>query len=219
MELWTNCTSTPEPDFLASIKLAVILLVIFGVLLSWATVLESKTSTEHVQRVVYQTFWFDLFLFLLGLNVTCSALSRLPWKKRHTGFVVTHAGIIIILIGSMITRKLGVEGQMMLQEGRKADYITLNYDVLSVALPRLNVQDTITPDFSISGIPKGKALRFNLENTGAELYVNEYFSNPRVVHRITNDGNTRNPAVQVQFHRANSPAIEFEQWLLLMTPL
>src|SRR5690606_22786196 len=86
-------------DFLASIKLAVILLVVFAVLLSWATVLESKHSTDYVQRLIYQTFWFDLFLFFLGLNVLFSALSRMPWKKRHTGFLVTHLGILVILLG------------------------------------------------------------------------------------------------------------------------
>jgi len=54
---------------------------------------------------------------LLGLNLTASALSRWPWKKYHSAFLITHLGIITLLIGSLIGRILGVEGTITLFKG------------------------------------------------------------------------------------------------------
>jgi cytochrome c biogenesis protein ResB len=90
----------------------------FAILLGVATFYESSTSTEAAQRLIYKSAWFDFLIFFLGVNVLCAALSRLPWKKRQFGFVITHLGIIIILVGSLITRKFGVEGQLALLEGK-----------------------------------------------------------------------------------------------------
>jgi hypothetical protein len=47
---------------------------------------------------------------LLGANLACSAFSRWPWRKHHLAFLITHLGIITLLIGSLIGRIWGVEG-------------------------------------------------------------------------------------------------------------
>ena len=89
--------------FLASLKLAVILLVALAAILSIATFYESIYDTKTAQYLVYKSPLFALFLGFLGVNLLCSALMRYPWKKSQTGFVITHLGIIIILIGSLFT--------------------------------------------------------------------------------------------------------------------
>ena len=39
------------------------------------------------------------------------------WKRRQTGFVITHAGLLIVLVGSWISLKFGDEGQVAMLEG------------------------------------------------------------------------------------------------------
>jgi len=34
----------------------------------------------------------------------------MPWKRHHTGFLLTHLGIIVLLAGALIGRLYGVEG-------------------------------------------------------------------------------------------------------------
>ncbi len=205
-------------DFFASLKLAVILLVIFGAMLSWATFYESSTSTEEVQQLVYKTLWFDLFLLMLGINVTCSALKRLPWKKRHTGFVLTHTGIIIILIGSLMTRKFGIEGTLALQEGESASFIRLNDAVLSVSIPRLDVHEEFDPWFLDEGVPAGKEIRYPVSDTGLACYVDQYFFNPRTIDRVTNDGQPGHPAIRIAFSQGGQSSGLQPQWLMLDHP-
>jgi len=205
-------------DFLASLKLAVILLVAFAILLSWATILESKTSTENVQRLIYQTRWFDFLLFVLGVNVFCAAMSRFPWKKRHTGFVITHLGILIILAGSMVTRKYGIEGQLILQEGQTSDSILINETVLSVKVPRMNVQVEYDPWFLNRPIPEGKEIRYPVGETGIVCYVERYLLNPQPIQRVTGGGTPGNPAIQLGLHQAGMNETSTGPWLIARDP-
>lgn len=118
--------------FFSSLKLAVISILLLAVVLTVATVLESLYGTRAVHVLVYGTPWFAGVLFLLGLNVLCAALVRFPWKKSQTGFVLTHLGIIILLIGSVITQRFGVDATMPVTEASQENEITLNDLVLSV---------------------------------------------------------------------------------------
>ncbi|HEY2568927.1 MAG TPA: hypothetical protein VGI25_06385, partial [Candidatus Udaeobacter sp.] len=44
-------------------------------------------------------------------------LSRWPWRKHHVAFLITHLGIITLLIGSLIGRIWGIEGTITLFKG------------------------------------------------------------------------------------------------------
>ena len=103
--------------FLGSVQLALPMLLILALLLATGTIVESRFSTAVAKRFVYSTWWFGGFLLLLAVNLFCSAFSRFPWKKHQTGFVITHLGIIFILAGSLVTQKMGADGQIALKEG------------------------------------------------------------------------------------------------------
>jgi len=104
-------------QFLISLKLAVILILSLIVSLSAGTILESLYGAPTAKIIVYNSFWFSFILLMLGFNVLTVALSRFPWKKKHIGFLMTHLGIILILIGSMVTRCFMTDGQLIISEG------------------------------------------------------------------------------------------------------
>src|SRR5574340_473301 len=86
--------------WLASLELAVILIVLLAVILAVATFIEGGYGRDYAAWFVYGSTWFAAFLGLLGLNILAAALIRLPWKKRHFAFLVTHAGLLVLLVGS-----------------------------------------------------------------------------------------------------------------------
>jgi len=112
--------------FFASLKLAVFSILGLAIVLAVGTVLESIYGTRAALSMVYGTWWFAGQLFLLGLNVTCAALSRYPWKKHQTGFVITHVGIITILLGSLLTQKFGVDGSLPVVQKQQSGKVILN---------------------------------------------------------------------------------------------
>src|SRR5213080_2083109 len=104
-------------EFFSSLKLAVVLLAVLIAGAIVGTIWESSFDANVARTYVYGAPWFNAWLVLLGANLTASALSRWPWKKYHTAFLITHLGIITLLIGSLIGRIFGVEGTITLFKG------------------------------------------------------------------------------------------------------
>src|SRR5881275_2239241 len=103
--------------FFASLQLAVVLLAVLIVAAIAGTLYESSFDAKVARAYVYGAPWFNIWLVLLGANLTCSALSRWPWRKHHVAFLITHLGIITLLIGSLIGRIWGIEGTITLFKG------------------------------------------------------------------------------------------------------
>jgi hypothetical protein len=120
-----NSNSSAQPgwqrnpifEFFASLKLAVVLLAVIIVAAIAGTFYESSFDAKVARAYVYGAPWFNLWLVLLGANLACSALSRWPWRKHHLAFLITHLGIITLLIGSLIGRIWGIEGTITLFKG------------------------------------------------------------------------------------------------------
>src|SRR5688572_7896660 len=105
---WAN----PLSRFLASLKLAILIFVALIVVMAAGTFIESYYGADAAKILIYQAPWFWLIFLLLGLNLAFAAFDRWPWKKKHMGFVVTHAGIILILLGAFWTAKTMIDGQI-----------------------------------------------------------------------------------------------------------
>ncbi|OGX06853.1 MAG: hypothetical protein A3G87_01490 [Omnitrophica bacterium RIFCSPLOWO2_12_FULL_50_11] len=118
--------------FFGSLRLAVFLIVVLGISFAVGTVIESNHGADAAQVLVYRTRWMTVLLFLLALNLFASALDRIPWKKKHVGFLTTHLGIILMLAGALVTQAFGIEGQVQVQEGSTESRMTLAEPLLHV---------------------------------------------------------------------------------------
>jgi hypothetical protein len=98
----------------ASLQLAIALLSLFTLCLALATFVESAYGGRVARELVYRTWWFTLLLALLAANVLCAALKKYPWKRHQTGFLITHAGLIVLVLGGLLSALGGTEGQMIL---------------------------------------------------------------------------------------------------------
>ncbi len=108
--------------FLASLKLAVISLLSLAGSLAYATIyVEKNYGTIAVNEWVYESAWFSILLAFLATNILCAALIRFPWKKRQTGFVVTHAGLLVLIFGAWWGFQFSDEGQAGAVEGGTVD--------------------------------------------------------------------------------------------------
>lgn len=107
-----------------SVQLAVALIVILAVVLALATILEADQGRAYAQWWVYYSPWFFALLALLGANILAATIIRYPWRKK-VGFLITHAGLLALLAGSVQTFLGGIEGQIAIQEGQTTDRIVV----------------------------------------------------------------------------------------------
>src|SRR5438552_490302 len=109
--------------FLGSLQFAIILLTVLIVAAIAGTICETQINPDIAQKYIYNNWLFNLWLSLLCINLFCVAAIRYPWKRHQTGFVITHAGIITLLIGSMIDRIWGIEGFVHLYSDKPGTHV------------------------------------------------------------------------------------------------
>lgn len=110
------------PRFLASLQLAVAMLVSLSAVLAWGAAVETHFGRAHAKWYIYESPWFIALLSLLGLNIFSAAAIRFPWRRHQTGFVVTHLGLLVLLVGAMQSFLGGVEGSITLTEGDSTEH-------------------------------------------------------------------------------------------------
>ena len=125
-------------DFLASLKLAVILLVVLLVGLSAGTILESRSDAATAGRLVYYSWWFLGLQGLFATNVALSIASLFPWGRKRIGFLMTHASLLLILAGAALTYFGKVEGQLGLWEGESGSLL-INQDATGKVTSRIQL--------------------------------------------------------------------------------
>jgi len=109
--LWLKVLLYPY-QFAASLGLAVILISSAAVMFGLGTIIEAIYGTPSAQFFVYQTWWFNVLMALLAINIFSAAAIRFPWKKHQTGFVVTHIGLLTLIFGMSLGRTGGIDAQM-----------------------------------------------------------------------------------------------------------
>jgi hypothetical protein len=119
-------------DLLASLRVGIVTMVVLAVACGIATFYESSHGTAAAQRVFYQTGWFTLLLSLLAVNILLSMLRRYPWNRHQAGFVMAHVGIVLLLVGSLVSLHFGLDGSVALYEGQGTGDVTLRERALEV---------------------------------------------------------------------------------------
>ena len=118
--------------FLSSLKFAVINLILLAIISAIGTFIESSYDLEHAQEWVYRSLYMKIILASLSTNLIAVLVHRWPWKKRHIPFISAHFGILILILGSMMTQRLGVDGSMRLEIKERSQSIILPSKILSV---------------------------------------------------------------------------------------
>ena len=183
-----------------SLSIAVPLLVSIAGVLAWGTLYETRFGTAAVQRFIYQSWWFQLILAFLGLNLALAALQRLPWRRRHLPFVLAHIGIIGILVGGIIGGRFGIEGQMIIPEGESTDTLQLPHNVLVVHQPNPGIHREFVTNFEATAWIHNPHRIFpilQLKDRSIQLVVDRYYPHASIEEEVSDEGTEDNPAVHV----------------------
>jgi hypothetical protein len=196
--------------FISSIRLAVPVMLGLIVSVAAGTIFESLHNAEYAQMAVYGTGWFHALLCLLWINIFASMMSRYPWKKHHTGFVTTHVGILILLIGSFITGAYGLDGSLQILEGQSNN---------TLILPRLMVGYQFENSPTLNSVTFGKTLSeknksdldFINDEIGHIMQVEKFIPFAEVEKGYSGGQDTNGP-VGVSFG-LKSQFFDVKQWL------
>lgn len=107
--------------FLFSSRFSIILLLVFSLAQIYATL--GFPSDVLAWRYVYGSVWFELILWLLGINLLAVLIRYKTYKKLPIFFL--HISIIVILLGAAATRYGGYSGVLHLRVGESSSKIVI----------------------------------------------------------------------------------------------
>ena len=133
-ELWSSFRV-----FFSSLKLTVVLLVLSIILVFWATIAQVRLGVWGVQEHFFRTFFvlgklpgteipvpvFPGGYFIGGLlllNLTAAHFARFALKWGKSGIALTHLGLVILLIGELLSGLWQEEYSLRLDEGQTKNY-------------------------------------------------------------------------------------------------
>jgi hypothetical protein len=141
---------------LASLKMAIVVILSLAAYLGLATFYEAKFGGPVVQALVYSSPVFVAILLMLSINVAAAVIVRYPWKRRQTGFIITHLGIEVLLAGCLISMRQSTDGKVELRPGQTIDRANLNHEHLFVSWgdPQQPLRRSFSADyFDAAGFP------------------------------------------------------------------
>ncbi len=162
---------------LGSLNLAVILLITIAGAIAFATVMESKFDSAVARYYIYNAAWFNVWLLALALNLLCAALTRWPWQRKHLGFVITHAGIILMLLGAVIGHTQGFEAFVTLDKTKPPENRLVMHDDLLRIDTSSGLRGQVPFDLEMRPPTQKRPFTLRLENSPLTLVVDRSTEN------------------------------------------
>lgn len=104
--------------FLFSGILMGILLIVFAVVIGYATFIENDYDATTARMLVYNARWFEILIFLMVVNFSGMIFTRKLYQKSQLNVLIIHLALIIIIVGAALTRYIGFEGQIHIRNGQ-----------------------------------------------------------------------------------------------------
>ncbi len=198
----------------ASLKLAVVVILLLGTISAVGTLVESRYDAITAQKLVYHSSYMYATIALLCINLIGVMVDRWPWRFHHMGFVFAHTGIIITILGAWLTKEHGIDGSLQIPVGEKNRFVILPQEELSISSAFLGTPMEILlrkeVDF-LTKPPERYPLVYPLEE--GNLHVRRYWPyavpRERMIHSKDHRGG---PAVRIQLF---NDKISETHWLWL----
>ncbi len=105
---------------LFSTRLTAVLFILFAAAMITGTFMDAgqETSpTPYSRSLIYNTWWFEGIMVFFVINFVGNIFRFRLYKKAKWATLTLHLAFIFILLGAFITRYIGYEGMMPIQEG------------------------------------------------------------------------------------------------------
>ncbi len=122
-----------------------VLFWLFAIAMAIATFIENDFGTQTSKALIYNAWWFELIMLLFIINFFGNIFRYRLYKKEKWPVLMFHLAFLFILIGAGVTRYIGYEGYMIINEGEttsefysETNYLNVVIDNDSIQKPQIN---------------------------------------------------------------------------------
>jgi len=132
----------------------VLLLLIFAFSIGYATFIENDFGTDSAKALIYNTWWFEILLIILGISLILNMIKHKVFRKEKLAILTFHLSFILILLGAAITRYTGYEGMMQINKGESKNTFISDGVFLQIKVHDKDNQYSLDKNMYLSGITK-----------------------------------------------------------------
>ncbi len=206
-------TLKPPFNALASLRLAIFIILSMAALAAVGTITEARYNAEVAQKLVYQSVYMYTVMGLLIVNLIAVMIDRWPWQQHHVGFVIAHIGIITLLFGAWLTQKYGVDGTLMFEQGQERRSVVTHDRQLAVysSLDGNSLRSIYETDVDFLTHPVSPEKPFVVPLGSDEMKFIQFENFAFRESEILESSKTRDgPAIRFQLE---NPNVNMTQWL------
>jgi ABC-type transport system involved in cytochrome c biogenesis permease subunit len=191
----------------ASLKLAIVLLSMAILLIYAGTWAQVDTGIWTVQKKYFHSFWLWIDLatmfprpqpgqtkipggfpfpggYTLGglmlLNLLAAHIVRFKFTLKRTGVIMIHLGLVLLIVGELLTSLLAQESQMIIDEGATATFSQdTRYGELVVIDPSKSTDTDMVVSFPQSMLKSGTTIHHDL--VPFDITIDDYFPNSQIL--------------------------------------
>jgi len=104
-------------NFLYSTRLTAVLFFLFAAAMGIATFIENDFGTQTSKALVYNVWWFEAIMLFFIINFFGNIFRYRLYKKEKWAVLMFHLSFLLIIVGAAVTRYIGFEGIMLINEG------------------------------------------------------------------------------------------------------
>lgn len=120
-----------EMKYVFSMKMAVFMLLMFGVIIGAGTFIENDYGTQTARALIYKAQWFEVFLAYFIAILIYNMIKAKSYKTKPAVFLF-HFSFVVIALGALVTRYVGYEGIMSIREGQSSHTMVSDVKVLQL---------------------------------------------------------------------------------------
>jgi len=129
-------------NFLYSTRLTAFLFILFAIAMGIATFIENDYGTQTSKALVYNAWWFEAIMAFFIINFFGNIFRYRLLRKEKWPVLMFHASFLFILIGASVTRYIGYEGIMLINEGETTNEFLSETTYVNLIVDNNKVQKT-----------------------------------------------------------------------------
>ncbi len=129
-------------NFLYSTRLMAVLFIVFAAAMGIATFIENDFGTQTSKALVYNAWWFEVIMIFFVINFFGNIFRYRLHKKEKWPVLMFHLAFLFIIIGAAVTRYVGYEGIMLIDEGETTNTFLSETTYVNVIVDNSEVQKT-----------------------------------------------------------------------------
>ena len=152
----------------SSPTLAITLLLIFALSMATATFIENDFGTSTAWVLVYDSWWFEWVMILLGVCFLGNIYKYRLWRREKASILLFHIAFIVILFGAGVTRYTAFGGVMRIREGAKSNTIISDRNYVQVGISDGSKSKRIERELYFSPLKQND---FSIETEFSDLHI------------------------------------------------